>query len=95
MKDFFERATTLRDTIEQSEGLLKDIKLDFLCQLVGQVFRYKEIHLHFTIQSDYLQPQVAEYIIFSLLQDLNIKEHIFICYRTCLDLSDNIFCYNE
>ena len=50
MKDFFERAIALRDSIEQSDDLLKNVKLDILSQLVGQVFhcigKIKIFYLH-------------------------------------------------
>ncbi|MCI8759794.1 MAG: hypothetical protein HFJ34_01480 [Clostridia bacterium] len=74
MKDFFERAIALRDTIDQSSDPLKGSKLDILSQLVGQVFYNRTIPNNFIIQStgSTYETQTA----LAILNDLGIEGEI-------------------
>lgn len=76
MKDFFERATALRDTIEQSNDFLKNVKLDILSQLVGQVFLQGKIPDTFMVHSNNMN--VAQ-IAIPCLKNLGIEAHYEFC----------------
>lgn len=75
MNDFFEKAIALRDTIDQSEDILKDIKLDILSQLVGTVFYHRKVPNNFTVQSSCMD---AAKIALTNLHDLGIEGEITI-----------------
>lgn len=51
MKEFFERATALREDIIKKNDILKNLKLDILSQIVGQVFCLQKLPFNIEIQS--------------------------------------------